>query len=79
MMRSYGMEADGRPAIMGENAKDTFMTHTVFGTPETCLEKLKAQIEGCELDGVMLIFPDYVKGLSIMGAEVLPQLKAHFA
>lgn len=79
MMRSYGMEVDGSPAVMGEKAKDTFMTHTVHGTSATCLEKLKEQIEGCELDGVMLIFPDYVKGLSIMGAEVLPQLKAHFA
>jgi pyrimidine oxygenase len=79
MMRSYGIEADGSSSVMGEKAKDTFMTHTVAGTPETCFEKLKGQIEGCELDGVMMIFPDYVKGLSIMGAEVLPKLKAHFA
>ena len=79
MMRSYGMEADGSASVMGEKAKETFMTHTVAGTPETCLEKLKEQIEGCELDGVMMIFPDYVKGLSIMGAEVLPKLKSYFS
>lgn len=79
MMRSYGMEADGSSSVMGEKAKETFMTHTVAGTPETCLEKLKEQIEGCELDGVMMIFPDYVKGLTIMGAEVLPKLKSYFS
>lgn len=79
MMRSYGIEADGSSSVMGEKAKDTFMTHTVAGTPETCFEKLREQIEGCELDGVMMIFPDYVKGLTTMGAEVLPKLKAHFA
>ncbi|ABS62614.1 luciferase family protein [Parvibaculum lavamentivorans DS-1] len=79
MMRSYGMEADGSSSVMGEKAKETFMTHTVAGTPATCLEKLKEQIEGCELDGIMTIYPDYVKGLTIFGKEVLPGLKAHFA
>lgn len=79
MMRSYGMEVDGSPSVMGEKAKETFMTHTVFGTPATCQQKIKEQIEGCELDGVMLIFPDYVKGLKTMGTEVLPGLKAYFS
>jgi len=79
MMRSYGMEADGSASVMGEKAKETFMTHTVAGTPATCLEKLKEQIEGCELDGIMTIYPDYVKGLTTFGKEVLPGLKAHFA
>ena len=79
MMRSYGMEADGSASVMGEKAKETFMTHTVAGTPATCLEKIKEQIEGCELDGIMTIYPDYVKGLTIFGREVLPGLKAYFA
>tara|TARA_R110000824_G_scaffold155226_6_gene327819 strand:- start:113790 stop:114854 length:1065 start_codon:yes stop_codon:yes gene_type:complete len=79
MMRSYGMEADGSTSVMGEKAKETFMTHTVAGTPATCFEKIKEQIEGCELDGIMMIFPDYAKGLTKLGAEVLPQLKAHFS
>lgn len=79
MMRSYGMEADGSPSLMGEKAKETFMTHTVAGTPATCLEKIKEQIEGCELDGIMTIYPDYVKGLTTFGKEVLPGLRTHFA
>jgi len=76
MQQSYGMEADGRAGIMGEKAKNTFMTHMVHGTPETCREGIKSLINGGELDGVMLIFPDYVEGLKVFGDEILPGLKA---
>ena len=75
MQRSYGMEADGRDSIMGQNAKNTFMTHMVHGTPETCREGIKSLIIEGELDGVMLIFPDYVEGLTVFGNEILPGLK----
>lgn len=79
MQRSYGMEADGSPSVMGEKAKNTFMTNMVHGTPETCTAKLEEQIENCELDGVMLIFPDYAAGLKEFGASVLPKLRSHFS
>lgn len=79
MQRSYGIEADGSPSVMGEKAKQTFMTHMVHGTPQTCMQKVKEQVEGCELDGVMLIFPDYAAGLKTFGAHVLPELRSHFS
>ena len=28
-----------------------------------------------ELDGLMLIFPDYVEGLKMFGADILPGLR----
>ena len=33
----------------------------------------------CELDGLMLIFPDYVEGLAMFGGEILPALRSVFA
>jgi pyrimidine oxygenase len=32
----------------------------------------------CELDGLMLIFPDYEEGLAMFGGEILPKLRAVF-
>jgi pyrimidine oxygenase len=33
----------------------------------------------CELDGLMLIFPEYVQGLAMFGSEILPGLRKAFA
>jgi hypothetical protein len=38
------------------------MTHTVVGSPSTCAEQIEEFVTYCELDGLMLIFPDYVEG-----------------
>jgi pyrimidine oxygenase len=77
MLRSWGAPADRLDVLA--KAQGPFMTQTTIGSPDTCAEKVLAFIEGCELDGVMLIFPDYVKGLRMFGSEILPKLKAHFA
>ena len=76
MMRSYGMEPDGQPNSMIQKAQNAFMSHTAVGTPETCTEQIRSLIKECELDGVMFIFPDYVEGLTMLGKEILPQLRA---
>jgi pyrimidine oxygenase len=34
--------------------------------------------ETAQTDGLMLIFPDYLKGIPIFGAEVLPALRERF-
>ncbi|MDO8902336.1 MAG: LLM class flavin-dependent oxidoreductase, partial [Phenylobacterium sp.] len=36
-------------------------------------------VEFAQLDGLMLIFPDYVEGLKMFGAEILPGLRSAFA
>ncbi len=51
------------------------MTQTVVGSPATCREQIEAFLDHGELDGLMLIFPDYVEGLAMFGAEVLPALR----
>ncbi len=73
MLRSWGMsteaELDKRARLMG-----AFMTQTAIGSPATCAEKLEHFLEDCALDGVMLIFPDYVEGLNAFGREIMPKM-----
>ena len=52
-----------------------FMTHTAVGSPATCSALIEDFLTYCELDGVMLIFPDYVEGLKMFGADILPGLR----
>jgi pyrimidine oxygenase len=55
------------------------MTHTVVGSPGTCAEQIEEFVSYCELDGLMLIFPDYVEGLTMFGADILPGLRAVYS
>ncbi|PHM22658.1 Putative enzyme with luciferase-like ATPase domain (fragment) [Xenorhabdus innexi] len=78
MMHSFGVDMDGKNNAMVERSQNAFMTHTAIGSPETCYRQLSDLLRSCELDGVMLIFPDYIKGLKIFGDEILPKLRAEF-
>lgn len=77
MLSSWGVPPE-RLQAMAEK-QGAFMTQTVVGSPATCREQIEAFVTECELDGLMLIFPDYAEGLSMFGAEVLPGLRAVFA
>lgn len=79
MMRSFGVDVSGQNNAMVERASSAFMTHTTIGDPAACRQQLSTQLRDCELDGVMLIFPDYVTGLKRFGRDILPQLRAEFA
>ena len=50
-----------------------------IGAPSTCAEQVEQFLREAELDGLMLIFPDYVEGLTVFGNEMLPGLRAAFA
>jgi len=54
------------------------MTPHVIGTPETVIEKLTELFEVSGTDGLMLIFPDYMKDIPIFGEKVLPVLRERF-
>ncbi|MDC9594612.1 hypothetical protein [Xenorhabdus sp. IM139775] len=84
MMRSFGVHLDDKNVddknnVMVARAQNAFMTHTVIGTPATCYKQLADLIRTCELDGVMLIFPDYIQGLTVFGDQILPRLREEFA
>ena len=73
MLKSWGVP----PERLSDVAKQqgAFMTHTAVGSPATCSDQIEDFLTYCELDGVMLIFPDYVEGLKMFGADILPGLR----
>ena len=72
MLRSWGLPPDRLESVAA--TQGPFMTQTSVGSPATCAEHLEEFLTYCELDGLMLIFPDYVEGLKMFGAEILPRL-----
>lgn len=74
MLRSWGAPPE-RLSSLAES-QGPFMTQTVVGSPSTCAEGIADLIAYCELDGLMLIFPDYLEGLAMFGADILPCLRA---
>ena len=74
MMRSFGVDVDSAKSMF-ERASNAFMTHTAIGCAQTCQRQLEELIRDCELDGVMLIFPDYVDGLTRFGRDIYEGLK----
>ncbi len=57
-------------------AQGPFMTKTVVGTSASCADQIEAFMTDCDLDGLMLIFPEYVEGIAMFAAEILPRLRA---
>jgi pyrimidine oxygenase len=77
MLASWGVPADQLQATA--ERQGAFMTQTVVGSPASCLEQVTAFVTECELDGLMLIFPDYAEGLAMFGSEILPALRTVFS
>lgn len=80
MMRAYGfLDAEiGKENAFVRKARSTFMTPHVLGTPASVVDRLSEMLEVSGTDGLMLIFPDYLKSIPLFGAEVLPALRARF-
>ncbi|WP_213816156.1 LLM class flavin-dependent oxidoreductase [Glaciihabitans sp. dw_435] len=80
MRLSWGMPAD-RVSSWTESATgiDAFQTPYVFGSPDTVIGHINTVVEGAELDGIMLIFPDYLEDIPPFGESVLPVLRAQDA
>jgi pyrimidine oxygenase len=54
------------------------MSARIIGSAQTVANRLIELIEKCDLDGVMLIFPEYLAGIQVFAREILPQLRARF-
>jgi len=80
MMRAYGfLDTEiGKENAFTQKARSTFMTPHVLGTPATVIERLSEIFDKTSLDGLMLIFPDYLTSLPVFGGEVLPTLRERF-
>jgi len=73
MLRSWGVPPERLTDVA--RRQGAFMTQTVVGSPATCADRVAAFIAEAELDGLMLIFPDYVEGLKMFGADILPRYR----
>ena len=74
MLRSWGLTPERLATVAA--SQGPFMTFTGVGSPATCAEQVEEFLTTCEMDGLMLIFPDYVEGLKMFGSEIMPRLNA---
>ena len=76
MRASYGLKPDGRETSLVSRARaNGFMTSFIAGSAETIRQKVESTIRTADLDGMMLIFPDYDADLRHFGERVLPTLR----
>jgi pyrimidine oxygenase len=80
MMRAYGfLDAEiGKENSFVENARSSFMSAKIIGSPETVTNRLIEMIDRCDLDGIMLIFPEYLQSMPIFAREIMPQIRSRF-
>ncbi len=80
MMRAYGfLDSEiGKENSFVQNARSSFMSARIIGSIETVTERLITMIETCHLDGMMLIFPDYLTAMPIFADAIMPRIRARF-
>jgi pyrimidine oxygenase len=80
MMRAYGfLDAEiGKENAFVTSARSGFMAAKLIGSAETVTARLIEMLDTCQLDGMMLIFPDYIKGIPLFAEQVLPHIRARF-
>lgn len=80
MLRAYGfLDSEiGKENSFITNARSGFMAARTIGSAETITQRLVQLLTECELDGMMLIFPDYLEGLPRFAQAILPELRRRF-
>lgn len=77
MRRSWGIPADrALEWAEGASGEQAFQTPYVTGSPATVAKHIQHVVETAELDGLMLIFPDYLGDMPLFGRSVMPALRA---
>lgn len=80
MMRAYGFLDNeiGKENAFTAKARTSFMSSNIIGSADTITKKMIDMLEGCELDGMMLIFPDYEPGIRAFSEKIMPRIRARF-
>ena len=80
MMRAYGFldKAIGKENAFVASARSSFMTPRLIGSPASVAAQSIQLMEEADLDGLMLIFPDYIKGIRMLAEGVLPAIRRRF-
>ncbi|MBS2966965.1 LLM class flavin-dependent oxidoreductase [Actinocrinis puniceicyclus] len=80
MRASWGIPAQqARAWAAGAVGEAAFQTPYVAGDADTLIEHITYITREADLDGLMLIFPEYDKDVLLFGETVLPALRAHDA
>jgi pyrimidine oxygenase len=78
MRASWGVPEDqARAWAAGAVGEAAFQTPYVAGSAKTIIEHITYIVSGADLDGLMLIFPEYDQDMLLFGETVLPALRAH--
>ena len=75
MLASYGMLDDGRENSMIARSRQAFMSSKLVGSAETIAQKIVDTVRAADLDGMMLVFPDFVGDLKGFGERILPLVR----
>lgn len=80
MMRAYGfLDSEiGKENDFTRKARSSFMSAHRVGSPDSLADQCISLIENCDLDGLMLIFPDYHANIPVFAEKIMPQIKAAF-
>lgn len=80
MMRAYGfLDAEiGRENAFVQSARSSFMSARIIGSPDSVSRRMEELLEGCDLDGMMLIFPDYIAAMPVFARDIMPRLRDRF-
>jgi pyrimidine oxygenase len=77
MRRSWGVPEDqARAWADGAVGEAAFQTAYVAGSAQTVTEHIEYIVREADLDGLMLIFPEYDQDMLLFGETVLPALRA---
>lgn len=77
MRRSWGVpEEQARAWAAGAVGEAAFQTAYVAGSADTVRDHIQYIVGEADLDGLMLIFPEYDQDMVLFGETVLPQLRA---
>ena len=76
MLASYGLLDDGRENSMVARARRAFMCSRFVGSSAGIARQMIDTLHGAELDGMMLVFPDYDADLQTFGTQILPAVRA---
>lgn len=80
MMRAYGfLDSEiGKENAFTANARSGFLAPRIIGSAQTIAARMIEMLDVCKIDGMMLIFPDYIKGVPLFAEKILPQIRARF-
>jgi pyrimidine oxygenase len=78
MRASWGVPEDqARAWAAGAIGEAAFQTPYVAGSAKSIIEHITYIVSEAELDGLMLIFPEYDQDMVLFGETVLPALRTH--